>query len=93
MWRTQAIAHLGSQHALSAMLVNARTPKRRHVPDVTDEWIAGQAGIVVDTVCETRSSWQHTHIYAEAQRRVRAAGGRLIGRWLTASPQWRCRRR
>ncbi len=74
MWRTQAIAHLGSQHALSAMLVNARTPKRRHVPDVTDEWIAGQAGIVVDTVCETRSSWQHTHIYAEAQRRVRAAG-------------------
>ena len=74
MWRAQAIAHLGSQQALSAMLVQVRTPKRRHVPDVTDEWIARQANIVVDTVCEARSSWQHTHIYAEAQRRVRAAG-------------------
>ncbi len=30
MWRAQAIAHLGSQQALSAMLVQVRTPKRRH---------------------------------------------------------------
>jgi conjugative relaxase-like TrwC/TraI family protein len=73
-WRTQAIEHLGSQAALSAMLVNVRTPKHRHVADITDEWIAEQARIVVDTVAQTRSSWQHTHIYAEAQRRVRAAG-------------------
>ena len=33
-----------------------------------------QAHIVVDTVSDARSSWQNTHIYAEAQRRVRAAG-------------------
>lgn len=73
-WHAQAVEHLGSQQALSAMLGKVRTPKRRNVPDVTDEWIAQQATLVVDTVCEARSSWQHTHIYAEAQRRVRAAG-------------------
>ncbi len=73
-WHAQAIEHLGSQHALSAILVNARTPQRRPVADITDDWIAKQARIVVDTVAAVRSSWQHTHIYAEAQRRVRAAG-------------------
>ncbi|MGV7918617.1 MobF family relaxase [Mycobacterium kansasii] len=73
-WRTQAIEHLGSRQALSAMLGKVRTPKRRHVADATDEWIIRQATLVIDTVCEARSSWQHTHVYAEAQRRVRAAG-------------------
>jgi hypothetical protein len=73
-WRTQATEHLGSQAALSAMLLNVRTPKHRHVADIADEWVAEQARIVVDTVCQARSSWQHTHVYTEAQRRVRAAG-------------------
>jgi conjugative relaxase-like TrwC/TraI family protein len=73
-WRTQAIEYLGSQQALSAMLVGVRAPKRRDVAEITDEWINEQARLVVDTVAASRSSWQHTHIYAEAQRRVRAAG-------------------
>jgi conjugative relaxase-like TrwC/TraI family protein len=73
-WRIQAIEHLGSQQALSAMLVEVRAPKRRDVAEITDEWIDEQARLVVDTVAAARSSWQHTHIYAEAQRRVRAAG-------------------
>jgi conjugative relaxase-like TrwC/TraI family protein len=73
-WRTQAIEHLGSQAALSGMLVNVRAPKHRAVADITDEWVAEQARIVIATVSQARSSWQYTHVYAEAQRRVRAAG-------------------
>lgn len=73
-WQTRAIEHLGTHEALNEMLVNVWAPKHRDVPDVTDELVAEQARIVLDTVAKKRSSWQKTHIYAEAQRRVRAAG-------------------
>lgn len=73
-WRTQAIEALGGQEALSVMLINARARKYREAADITDEWVTSQARDVVRTVSQARSCWQHTHIYAEAQRRVRAAG-------------------
>ncbi|MDP7707484.1 MobF family relaxase [Mycobacterium sp. TY815] len=73
-WRTQAIEHLGSPHALSAMLANVRLPRHQHPAKCSDEWIAEQARVVVETVSQARSSWQRIHIYAEAQRRVRASG-------------------
>lgn len=73
-WRTQAIEILGSSQALSQMLVDVRTPRRRQAADITEEWIAEQAAAVVETVAESRSSWQRNHIYAEALRVVRAAG-------------------
>ncbi len=87
-WRTQAVEHLGSQHALSTMLVNQQLPRRRTVADVTDAWIAQQAHLVIETVSAARSSWQPTHVYAEAQRRIRAAGlatDRTLADTLTAA--------
>lgn len=73
-WRTQAIEILGSPQALSDMLMAARTPRRRQAADITEEWIAEQASAVVETVAESRSSWQRNHVYAEALRVARAAG-------------------
>ncbi|KDE96914.1 hypothetical protein Y900_030235 [Mycolicibacterium aromaticivorans JS19b1 = JCM 16368] len=73
-WRTQAIEILGSPYAVSEMLADVRRPRRREAADITDEWIAEQACAVVETVAESRSSWQRNHIYAEALRVARAAG-------------------
>ena len=48
---------------------------RRRIPDaVTADWIDRQAGRVIATVSQTRAVWQRTHVYAEAQRLVRATG-------------------
>ena len=44
--------------------------------------IAKQARIVVETVANARSSWQHTHVYAEAQRVSAPLVGRLTARWM-----------
>jgi conjugative relaxase-like TrwC/TraI family protein len=73
-WRAQAIEHLGSQQSLSTLLVDVQAPAHRAEITITDEWIAEQARTVVDVVSQTRSSWQINHVFAEAQRRVRAAG-------------------
>ncbi|WP_264055832.1 MobF family relaxase [Mycobacterium nebraskense] len=73
-WRSQAIETLGSQQALSGMLAQVRMPRRRDVAEITDDWIAQQAAFVIETVSESRSSWQQNHVYAEALRVVRAAG-------------------
>lgn len=73
-WRTQAIEVLGSEHALASMLVQVRTPGRRSVDDITEKWVSETAAAVVETVSESRSSWQYNHIYAEALRAVRAGG-------------------
>lgn len=73
-WRTQAVEILGSPHALSEMLMAVRTPRRRDAAEITAEWIAEQGAAVVETVAESRSSWQRNHVYAEALRVARAAG-------------------
>lgn len=73
-WRSQAIEILGSPQALADMLAAVRMPRRRVVADITDDWVAEQAAIVVDTVAQSRSSWQKNHVYAEALRVMRAAG-------------------
>lgn len=73
-WRSQAIQVLGSQQDLSDMFVSVQMPRRRDVAEISEAWIAEQAAIVITTVSESRSSWQHNHVYAEALRVVRAAG-------------------
>ncbi|MCP9276799.1 MobF family relaxase [Mycolicibacterium arenosum] len=73
-WRTQAIEHLGSQHALSTVLVGIHAQLPLQTVVVTPEWVAQQARLVVDTVSASRSSWQRVHVYAEAQRRIRNTG-------------------
>lgn len=73
-WRAQAVEVLGGEQALSAMLVQVRQPGRRLVADITDDWVSVTASAVIETVSESRSSWQYNHVYAEALRAVRAAG-------------------
>lgn len=73
-WRTQAIEHLGSQHALSTVLVGVHAQIPQQAVAVTPEWVAEQARSVIETVSASRSSWQFAHVYAEAQRRIRAVG-------------------
>ena len=73
-WRTQAIEHLGSQHALSTVLIGVHAQLRQQTVVVTQEWVAEQAGSVIETVSASRSSWQFAHVYAEAQRRIRTVG-------------------
>ncbi|WP_165615323.1 MobF family relaxase, partial [Mycobacteroides chelonae] len=73
-WRGQAIAHLGGQSALNGLLARVLSGRRRPAPHITAEWIDEQAAAVIETVAESRSIWQRTHIFAEAQRRVRAQG-------------------
>ncbi len=75
-WRTQAREVLGSDTAVRDMLASVLAPARVARPDVeiTDDWIAEEAAWIVHKVSESRSSWQRTHIYAEAQRSVRSAG-------------------
>lgn len=72
-WRGQAIEHLGGQAELTAMLGQVLCERHEIHREITPEWIKQQAAAVVQTVAETRSVWQRTHIFAEAQRRVRAA--------------------
>ncbi len=75
-WRTQAREVLGGDTAVRDMLGAVLAPARLAPPaaEITDEWIATEAAWIVRTVSESRSSWQRTHIYAEAQRAVRSAG-------------------
>lgn len=74
-WRSQAVACLGGQAKLDATLAEALTaaePKRTLL--ITPEWIQEQAAAVIETVSKSRTTWQRNHVFAEAQRRVRAAG-------------------
>lgn len=73
-WRTQAREVLGDEHAVSAMLATALSAPPTARTQITSEWIAEQAQKIVGTVARSRSSWQRTHIYAEAQRLVRCQG-------------------
>lgn len=70
-WRADAIAVLGSDAAVEAMV---RTALSQQLPDrelVTDDWIQRTAEQTVATVSKTRATWQHHHIRAEAERQVR----------------------
>jgi conjugative relaxase-like TrwC/TraI family protein len=73
-WRTQAIELLGSPAALTALLGAAMSGRRQTAAQIDADWVSQQARHVIDTVSQTRATWQGTHVWAEAQRRVRATG-------------------
>jgi conjugative relaxase-like TrwC/TraI family protein len=73
-WRSQAIACLGGQAELDAMLAEALTAREQRTPLITPEWIQAQAAAVIETVSNSNSTVQRNHVFAEAQRRVRAKG-------------------
>ncbi|MDG4666368.1 MobF family relaxase [Mycobacterium sp. 236(2023)] len=74
-WRHQAVEVLGHD-GVERMLAGVLTAERGHTttPDITDDWVASQAGALIATVSESRATWQRHHVRAEALRVVRNAG-------------------
>jgi DNA primase catalytic core len=74
-WRRQAVQILGGRDALAAMIRRATNPEpapaRVHI---TDEWVRESAAQIIVNVSSGRATWQETHLRAEAERLVRAAG-------------------
>ncbi len=74
-WRHQAVevlGHDGIDRMLAGVLATERAPTT--TPEITDEWVASQAGALIATVSESRATWQRHHVRAEALRVVRNAG-------------------
>jgi len=74
-WRTEAMAVLGGERALAAM-VHQSVPGTR--PDtgvtVTAQWVEATAAGVLARVSQSRATWQVDHVRAEAERATRCAG-------------------
>lgn len=73
-WRAQAISLLGDERALNEMLGRCLGSRARVAPNITSEWLNTQAQRVIATVSEARSTWQRTHVLAEALRVIRSTG-------------------
>jgi conjugative relaxase-like TrwC/TraI family protein len=73
-WMNEASAVLGGRWAVASMVATALTPTpAAEPPRVADAyWVAQTADRVLAAMEETRSTWQMWHVYAEAQRHVRA---------------------
>ncbi|MBF6278531.1 hypothetical protein A9X06_08675 [Mycobacterium sp. 852002-51759_SCH5129042] len=71
-WRTEAATVLGSHNLLDRVVatsINRATPPS---PVVDEQRIADIARHVVEVVSAQRAVWQHHHIRAETERRIRA---------------------
>lgn len=73
-WRSQATQLLGSQQAVQSVIDNVFRPHDHSAGAVTAKWIDARAIAVINTVMESRSTWQRHHVFAEAQRVVRGIG-------------------
>ena len=73
-WRAQAIGLLGDERALNAMLGRCLGGRARSAATITSEWLTTQAQRVIATVSQSRSTWQRTHVLAEALRVTRSTG-------------------
>lgn len=74
-WRAEAVACLGGEDNLTAMLTDCLSNKPAPCSlDVTEAWVDAQAAAVIATVSASRDTWARTNVAAEAQRRIRATG-------------------
>ncbi|MFI7194443.1 MobF family relaxase [Nocardia nova] len=71
-WRAQAVTVLGDGHALDQVLATTLNRAAAPSPVVDEDRIADIARGVVELVSAQRSVWQHHHIRAETERRIRA---------------------
>jgi conjugative relaxase-like TrwC/TraI family protein len=71
-WRTEAVEILGSQRKLARLIagITGQTAARRSRA-MTRRRIDDHARNVIDTVAQTRATWQVNHIRAEAARQLR----------------------
>jgi len=73
-WNREAVEVLGSPRGLQQMLHGALNPTAAGTAPVADaEWFAKTSDRIVTTMEGGRATWQYWHVYAEAQRQVRAA--------------------
>ena len=72
-WHREAVDVLGSEHAVQAMVTRALSPTGKPGPKVTAGWLDQTAARTLATLEEHRSTWQVTHVWAEALRQVRGA--------------------
>lgn len=70
-WRRQALAVLGGQAALAAMIAAALHPSAPVRPVIDADWIARCADRVIATVSAQRSVWRRAHVRAEVERVIR----------------------
>ena len=73
-WNREAVEVLGSPRGLQQMLHGALNPTAAGTAPVADAaWFAKTSDRIVATMEGGRATWQYWHVYAEAQRQVRAA--------------------
>ncbi len=73
-WNREAVEVLGSPRDLQQMLHGALNPTAAGTAPVADAaWFAKISDRIVTTMEGGRATWQYWHVYAEAQRQVRAA--------------------
>jgi conjugative relaxase-like TrwC/TraI family protein len=71
-WMNEASAVLGGRGAVASMVATTLTPAAEPPRIVDAHWVAQTADQVLAAMEETRSTWQTWHVYAEAQRHLRA---------------------
>ncbi|WP_051025371.1 MobF family relaxase [Nocardia aobensis] len=75
-WRTQASTVLGDHTILDQIVATSINRAAPPSPTVGEDRVADIAREVVEVVSGQRSVWQHHHIRAETERRIRALTGR-----------------
>jgi DNA primase catalytic core len=72
-WNSEAGEVLGSGRRLEQMIARALNPTVTAAPVADSAWFTQTTDQIVVTMEGGRATWQYWHVYAEAQRRVRAA--------------------
>jgi DNA primase catalytic core len=72
VWNSEAVEVLGSGRRLEQMIARALNPTVQAAPVADSAWFAQTTDQIVATMEGGRATWQYWHVYAEAQRRVRA---------------------
>ena len=72
-WNREAVEVLGTPQRVKQMVHGALNPKGAARSLADSAWFAKTTDRIVATMEGARSTWQYWHVYAEAQRQVRAA--------------------
>lgn len=71
-WTREAIDVLGGSEAIARMVQQTLTPSAGAAVDSDERWLSEAAAAITNTLQSSRAVWQYWHVYAEAQRQVRA---------------------
>jgi len=71
-WRREALDVLGTPQRIDQMIHQALNPKGPRAPMADSAWFAKTTSQIISTMEGARSTWQYWHVYAEAQRQIRA---------------------